>query len=202
MELRDLEARRGAQGGVEVRQRLVEEKDLGIAHDRPAERDALALPAGERMRAPVDELGEAEGRGDGSDAAVDLGPVDAAPAQAEGEVLAHAHMRVERVGLEHHGDVAILRRDRVDDALVDGEPARGDRFKPGDHPERRGLAAARRPEQHEELAVGDGERHLVDGEPVAALVALRQAVERDDGHYPLPLAGRGRGGGRGVGRVP
>ena len=119
MQLCDLDARRGAQGGVEVRQRLVEQKDLGIAHDRPAERDALALPAGERMRPAVEQLGEAEGRGDGSDAALDLGPVDAAPAQAEGEVLAHAHMRVERVGLEHHGDVAILRRHRVDDAPVD-----------------------------------------------------------------------------------
>ena len=35
--------------------------------------------------------------------------------------------------------------------------AAGRQFEPGDHPQRRRLAAARRPEHDEELAVGDGE---------------------------------------------
>ena len=33
----------------------------------------------------------------------------------------------------------------------------GDRLEPGDHAQHRRLAAARRPEQHHELAVGDGQ---------------------------------------------
>ncbi len=41
--------------------------------------------------------------------------------QAEGEVLAHAHMRVERIGLEHHGKAAVGGRDSVDHLAVDGE---------------------------------------------------------------------------------
>ena len=43
------------------------------------------------------------------------------------------------------------------DPAVDRDGARGDRLQPGDHAQRRGLAAARRAEQHHELAVGDRE---------------------------------------------
>jgi hypothetical protein len=38
---------------------------------------------------------------------------------------------------------------------VDPDLARGRQFQPRDHPQRRRLAAARRAEQHEELAVLD-----------------------------------------------
>ena len=41
--------------------------------------------------------------------------------------------------------------------------ARGDRFEPGDHPKRRGLAAARRPDEHHEFLVADLEVHVFDG---------------------------------------
>ena len=41
---------------------------------------------------------------------------DAAQLQAEGHVVVDAHVRVERVVLEDHRDVAVLRRDVVDDA--------------------------------------------------------------------------------------
>ena len=44
-QLRDLDPRRHAQGRVEVRERLVEQIDLGIAHDGPPDGHALALAA-------------------------------------------------------------------------------------------------------------------------------------------------------------
>ena len=43
------------------------------------------------------------------DELVDLGLRHLADLQAELEVLAHRHVRVERVALEDHGDVAVLR---------------------------------------------------------------------------------------------
>ena len=47
----DLEAHLHAQRRVEVGQWLVEEEGLRLAHDGPADRDALALAAGELSRA-------------------------------------------------------------------------------------------------------------------------------------------------------
>ena len=64
-------------------------------------------------------------------------------------------MRIERVGLEHHGDVAVLRRDVVDQPLADADLAAGDLLQPGDHAQQGRLAAAGRADQHDELAVGD-----------------------------------------------
>jgi hypothetical protein len=47
---------------VQRRQRLVEQQDVGAAGERPGQRDALALAAGERGRAGVGEVLEAEPR--------------------------------------------------------------------------------------------------------------------------------------------
>ena len=69
----------------------------------------------------------------------------------------HRHMRIERVGLEHHGDPALGRRHmgHVDAADMDG--ALGHRLEAGDHAEQRGLAAAGRTEEGAELTALDGE---------------------------------------------
>ena len=81
----------------------------------------------------------------------------AAHLHAEGDVLRHRHVRIERVGLEHHGDVALRRVQLVDARAVDADLALGDRLQPGDHVEQRRLAAARRADQHEEAALLDVE---------------------------------------------
>jgi hypothetical protein len=41
-------------------------------------------------------------------------------------------VRIERVGLEHHGDAALRRRHVVDDHAVDLQRAAGDLLEPGD----------------------------------------------------------------------
>ena len=56
MQLLDLDAHLGAQQRVEVRQRLVEQERLGLAHDRAPHRDALALPAGELARLALEQV--------------------------------------------------------------------------------------------------------------------------------------------------
>ena len=72
MQLLDLGAHRDAQLGVEVRQRLVEQEHLRIAHDGAAHGDALALAAGELARKAVEIGPEAENIGGALDARVDL----------------------------------------------------------------------------------------------------------------------------------
>ena len=87
----------------------------------------------------------------------------AAVAQAVGHVVVDGHVRIERVVLEHHRDVAIRRLDVVDDAAADIDLAGGHRLEAGDHPQQRGLAAAGRADQHAELPVADVEVDALDG---------------------------------------
>ena len=59
--------------GVERRGRLVDEHQLGVERHRPADADALLLPAGERRRIGVAAVGEADLGEDGVGARVGLG---------------------------------------------------------------------------------------------------------------------------------
>ncbi len=54
-------------------------------------------------------------------------------AQRKAHIVAHGHMRVERIGLEHHGDAALGRIDVGHALAADLEVAGGDRLEPGDH---------------------------------------------------------------------
>ena len=72
-------------------------------------------------------------------------------------------MRVERVVLEHHGDVAVGRIDIVDDAVADADHALGDGLEPGDHAQQGRFSAAGRSDQDDEFAIGDVEGDVVHG---------------------------------------
>jgi hypothetical protein len=105
---------------------------------------------------------------------------DAVHLEAEGDVLTHSHVGVERVGLEHHGDVPLGRVDAVDDAILDLDLAAGDALEPRDHVQKRGLAAARGADEDEELALLHG-----DIDPVQHLdgaVGLGDVVDVEKTH--------------------
>ena len=110
----------------------------------------------------------------------------AADLHAEGDVPGHRHVRIERVGLEHHGDVALGRMQVVDRAAVDADLARGDRLQPGDGVEQRGLAAAGRADQHQEAALLDLEDRCPSGSRVAPK-RFAQVVDFEKGHGSYPL---------------
>ena len=178
---RQLGAHRHAQLRVEVRQRLVHQEGLRLAHHRAAHRDALALAAGERAGLAVEQRLEAERLRDLVDALLAHGLRHLAQLQAEAEVVAHRHVRVERVVLEHHRDVALARLHVGDVGVADRDRAVGDLLEAGDHPQQRRLAAAGRADQHHELAVRDLERDLVDGLDAAG-IDLRDRCESDAAH--------------------
>ena len=78
---------------------------------------------------------------------------DAAHPQPERQVLAHGLVRIQRVALEHHRQIASLRRHAGHVAPVDQDAPARRRLETGDQPQHRALAAARRPDQHQQLAV-------------------------------------------------
>src|SRR5262249_14516140 len=103
--------------------------------------------------------------------------------QAEAHVLAHRHVRIERVGLEHHGDIAILRIEIVDAAIADVDLAAARLLQAGHQAQERRLAAAGRADQHQEFAVGDGKVEAL--EHGARAEVLAQRLDADGGHQPF-----------------
>ena len=106
--------------------------------------------------------------------------------------------------LEDRVDVAAERRHPGDRLALEQDLAGRRLLEPGDHPEGRRLAAARRPEEAVELAPGDPQGHLVDRDDVAeALGHLEDLDVRRRDRPPTPpsrsvgSSGRDRGAGCG-----
>ncbi len=138
---RDLGAHLHPQLGVQVRQRLVHEKSFGLAHNCATHRDALALAAGKLRRFTVQKIGQVKDFRGLFDFRRDLRLLHLRQRQREGDVLPHAHMRVQRIGLENHCDVAVFGRFVVDPFTADQQISRRDALQPGDHVQCGGFTA-------------------------------------------------------------
>ena len=150
-----------------------------MVDERPGERDALLLAAGHLPRPASLVAGQADQRQRLADAPVLLGLADLGLAQAVADVAGDVHVREEGVVLEDRVDVALVGRDAGDRLAGEQDLALGRLLEAGDHPQRRRLAAARRPEQAVERAAGDAQRHPVHGRHVAE--ALRDLEDLDIG---------------------
>ena len=155
MKVLDLCARRDAQLRVEVRERLVHEKDRRLAHDRASQCYALPLPAGQFAGTPMKEVAELNHRRGSPDAGVVRRRVDPADLQWEADVLVNREVWIQAIVLEYHGDVAVLRLEIVDNPIADPDLAFGRVLEARDHPHGRGLSAARWAEEDDELPIGD-----------------------------------------------
>ena len=157
MELANVDAHLGAERGVEVRQGLVEEEERRATHDGAAHGAALALPAREGPGEPVEQGPEPEHLGGLGDALLDLLRIGFAKLETEGQVLADREVGIERVRLEHHGDVPIARLQPRHLAITEIDRALIGDLQPGEETQKGGLPAAARPDEHREGALRDGE---------------------------------------------
>ena len=153
----DLKPHADAQGSVEVRQRFVEEERGGFADNRAANGDTLALTARKLARTTVEIVGEVQNRRRVGDPLFDLGGVHLGHLQREGDVLAHRHMRIKRIGLEHHRQTTLGGNDIGRVFAIDLDMAGSDVLKPRDQPQQRGFPAARGADENRELSVLDGQ---------------------------------------------
>ena len=167
-------------------------KTFGYAHDRAPHRDALALAAGQlaglACRYSLSPSSSATSR----TRRVALSFFTPRDPQREADVRRDRQIRVERVVLEDHRDVAVLRRDVGDVAVADEDLAGVDLLEPGEHAQRRRLARAGRADEHHELAVRDMQVERVHGGSVRARIDPRRVVEANVSHGPPPPVGRSR----------
>ena len=162
---------------VEVREGFVEEQAARLHDERAGERDALLLPAGELV-GPTRGLVLHLHRGKGpADPVGGLRLADAAHAESEGDVLGECHVRPERVALEDHARVSLV-RGNARDVLAAYEDSALIRFvEARDVAQKRRLAASRRPEQEEELAGLDLKIDMIERGRRAE--ALREVLDLD-----------------------
>jgi hypothetical protein len=152
---------------------------------RWTDRDALHLAAG-KLGGAIAELGlDAQQRSDLDDTRADpiLGPPAARRAQRKGQIVEHRVVGIERVLLEHEGDVARRRRLAGHILAADPDSALIRRLEAGHQAERGRLAGAGRPEQNHELAVANRERQLVHGRDLPE--PLGRALDYDLSHARL-----------------
>jgi hypothetical protein len=176
LQLDDLGARLHAQLCVEVRQRLVHEVDRRLPDDGASHRHALALATRQVLGLAIEERREVE---DARRLANPTRPLllrHPMLLEREAHVLRHRELRVQRVVLEDHGDVAVPGPDVADVAIADVYRAGVERFEAGQHAQRRRLARPRRAHEDEQLAVSDLEAQAVDRGDVGSLVGARGLV--------------------------
>jgi hypothetical protein len=100
-------------------------------------------------------------------------------------------VRIERVILEYHRDIAVLRRDVVDPALADVNVAARNFFQAGDHAKSSRFTATGRADQHNELAIGNFEIHILDcsyAAPLFSGINLVKVMNGDLSHRVLRRA--------------
>ena len=170
----DLGTHLDTQLGVEIRERLVEQKQPRVQHQRAGDRDALLLPAGELRWIAILEFRQAA-RAAASRARVRLifGRRPALQLEPECDIAEHRHVREQRIVLEHHAETALLGRHVVHALAVDPQLAFARRNQAGHDVERGGFPAAARAEQGDELTA----LHF-EGEVVKDRLAPKRLVIR------------------------
>jgi hypothetical protein len=163
---------------VEGRKGFVEQEHLRPLGECTSERDALALPARELLGVASGELLQLDEPQHFVDPGGDLPAGQPILPQAEGDVPLDAHVREQRIGLEHHVDRTAVGR-HAGEVLVrkDDAPVRR-LLEPREDAHERRLSAAGRAEKTEEFAVEDIKGKRVHGGDLAK--ALRHALEADE----------------------
>ena len=169
-------------------ERLVEQQHLGVEHQRPGQRDALLLPAGQLRRAPGGERRHRDQLERRTDPGAHLGLGRLRVPQAEGHVVEHRQEREQRVALEHRVDVAPVRRHRGHVGAVEQDPAGGRLLEPGYQPERGRLTAAGGPEQREELAARYRQVDVVDRGAVPEMLGQSRELDTASGHGVISVS--------------
>ena len=139
---------------------LVEQQQLRLRRERPRERDALALPAGELHRIPRAEARQANELQQLIDARPALRLRHLLDPQAKSDVLTHRHVPEQRIILEDEADAALSRREVVHATAADEDIPPVRRLQPRDHTQNGRLAAARRAEQADEPAALRRKAHI------------------------------------------
>ena len=192
--------------GVEGGQRLVEQQHGGLDRERPGQRDPLLLATGELVGVAVLLGAETDQVEHVAGPRPALGARPAPQLEPEGHVVEHRQVGEQAVGLEDHPHVALVRGHPGEVLATDADRPGIRLLQAREDAERGGLAAARGPQEHDELtgvqvqvepvegvhvAVRPAQAGQLDGEPGGGAAGARGAVGSAVDIY-FPSEGRRR----------
>src|SRR5215218_215692 len=187
---------------VEIAGRLVRQHEPRLVRERPCDRDALALAAGQARRNMVQAMPEADALEPRRHLAPRGRERHAVGEQLDGRVVDRRDARQQVERLRYEADVAALvdggllirQRAEVAAAEADGAPAGSDQT--GRQQQQCRLARAARAVERDNLARSDRERHAVDGAHrlLSAAVVLDDVTQLEPAHAIGPACCGGRSG--------
>ncbi len=184
MKFRDLLARAATQRRIQIGERLIEHENFRVFHDRPADGHALPLAAGQFCGHAIQQRLHFQHPRHFADPPIDLLRVHADVAQPERKVLAHGHVRIQRVALKDHCDAAFAGGQMIDTLAVDLDRARVDGFQPGYGAQQCRFSASGRSQHDQKLVRADLDRNIVEHH--RAPEALADTFERKTAHAAAP----------------
>src|SRR3954447_15505022 len=192
--LDQLAQQRGADR-VEAGVGLVEEHDVGVEHERAGEAGALAHPARELVRHLVVRALEADLAQAAADDLLDLVlALVGVLTQGEADVVEQVHRAEQRAVLEQDAELLAHLEEVVvghvgDRLAVDEDVALVGVEQPDHVLDAHGLAGARRPQDHRDLALGDA--HVEAAQDLVAAERLMHLDELDRVRHPGRPLGAG-----------
>src|SRR5450432_850182 len=160
---------------VERAERLVQQQHTWFDRQRTCQGYALALAAGQLLRIALLQALELHQLQQLHAACAYLtlrrAPRKFAHAQAERDVVEHAHVFEQRVVLEHETDAPFLHAQVGGVDVAETDTALVDRLQSRNRTQQRGFAGAGRPEQREQFARRDLELDIAQGNDIAVVFA-------------------------------
>ena len=171
MHVDELHTHLGTELGVQIGKRFVHHKHARFFDHGTGECHTLTLATGEVRGLPFEIIREAYDLADFLDTTFALFFRDFFVCQTKFNVFFHGHGRIERIVLEHHGDITLARRNVVHTFSVNQNISRRHSLKTCDHTEGRRLSASGRTDENGKGAIFDFEIHMLDHYVVA--ISLR-----------------------------
>ncbi len=160
-------------------ERFVQQENLRFVRERTRHGHALLLAARKLARQALVHAFQRDELEQFLAAGAPVGGLHAPYAQREFDVVGHGHVAEQRIVLEHQADATIAGAHVRDVLAMQGDASVIDAGQAGDGPQQGALAAARRAQQDEELALAHLEGNVVDDG--LFLISLGDLVE-GDGH--------------------
>ena len=152
---------------IEVRKRLVHEKDFRLDGQSSCQGYSLLLSSGELLRQAVCVFGDLHESHEGLCLLLYLVFRKLPVLESESYVLSYCEVRENGIVLEHHADVSLGWLEVVDETVPEIELAAFNRVESGNHPEQSRLSASGRSEECEELSGLDFQGKIRNGCEIA-----------------------------------